>query len=150
MKKILIVLMLFCTLTISLILIKGKIDKNIFPSYKTKNIRINTFPLKLYLADIDTKREQGLSNIKSMPQDEGVMFIFNHSGSYSFWMKDMNFALDFIYLEKNKIVDLKENISPSTYPNTFVSNVPADTIIEVNSGIIKKYQIKKGMEIRSN
>ncbi len=85
----------------------------------------------------DAKREQGLSDIQKLPHNEGMIFIYSHSGSYAFWMKDMKFSLDFIYLANNKIVDLKEKIRPETYPNTFVSTVPADTIIEVNSGIIK-------------
>ena len=60
-------------------------------------------------------------------------------------MKEMLFPLDIIWFDQDfKVVEVMKDISPSTYPNTFVSKVPAQYIFEVNAGTAEKYGIKEG------
>jgi uncharacterized membrane protein (UPF0127 family) len=73
-----------------------------------------------------------------------MMFVFDKPDFYYFWMKDMNFPLDFIFIRDNEVVDLLENITLETYPQSFTSKVQADKVIELNSGEIKKSGIKIG------
>jgi uncharacterized membrane protein (UPF0127 family) len=73
-----------------------------------------------------------------------MIFVFDKPDYYSFWMKDMRFTLDFIFIKDNEIVDLLENIQPQSYPKTFTSKKPADKVIEVKAGTIKNLKIKIG------
>lgn len=119
-----------------------------FKDYKTIYIELNKRKFLLYVADDPQKREKGLSNVTSLADNQGMIFIFDKPDYYSFWMKDMRFPLDFIFIKDAKIIDLLENIPPQTYPKTFTSKMPADKVIELNSGIIKNLKIKIGDEIK--
>ena len=117
-----------------------------FIQYSIKQAKIGNKNYYLYLADTEDKRTSGLSN-KTIQVNEGMVFTFAKSGFYQFWMKDMKYPLDFIYLNHDIVVDYKTNISPSTYPNSFTSGVVADKIIELRAGEIQNSAIKKGQRI---
>jgi uncharacterized membrane protein (UPF0127 family) len=138
-----ITIILLGLLVLLFIFIKGQ-SVSSFPGYTETELNLHVHNLMLYIADNDKTREQGLSEIKKLKDNEGMIFIFNKPDYYAFWMKDMNFPLDFIYLNNNKVVDIKENISPQTYPQAFEPVNPSDKIIEVNVGTVQKLSIKKG------
>lgn len=104
--------------------------------------------LTVEIADNDKLRTKGLSGRKSLPNTAGMLFIYEKPGYYKFWMKEMNFSLDFVWINDDKIVDLTENISPADKNNPifplFTSRSPADKILEVNAGVIKSYGIRIG------
>lgn len=98
------------------------------------------------IADNDTKRAQGLSGREKMDFDHGMLFIYEGAGNYPFWMKDMKFSLDFIWILNNKVVGLSRNIpfpsSPYEQPATVFPQKQIDMILEVNSGFIDQNNIK--------
>jgi uncharacterized membrane protein (UPF0127 family) len=147
MNKLLIGLLLLIFIGIVFLFSQNRTSDNLFPSYESKDVKIGNDTFHLYIADTNAKREQGLSGVTTLPEKTGMIFVYSTPSFYHFWMKDMNFALDFVYIKNNKIVDLQENISPNTYPSTFTSKTQADSIIEFNPGTIKKYQFKEGMLI---
>lgn len=113
---------------------------------------MNGHLLNIEVADTNETRALGLSGRKNMPKNEGVMFIFPTPGFYRFWMKDMKFPLDFIWIDQNKVVDLSENIQPPTTVGienlpTFTSKAPFDKVLEVNAGVIKALKIDRGNRI---
>ncbi len=118
---------------------------------KTKTIKINNHQLYIEIADTDALRTQGLSGRTNLAQDHGMLFIFPTIGYYQFWMKDMKFPLDFIWIAKEKVIDFTENV---TSPNTdnenlprYTSKFPFDKVLELNSGIIKKLDIRIGDKV---
>jgi len=56
--------------------------------------------INVELANTNASREIGLSYRTSMNQDEGMLFVFDKIGKYGFWMKDMNFPLDILWLDE--------------------------------------------------
>lgn len=87
------------------------------------------------LADSDSERKKGLSNRSSLSPSEGLLFVFEESSKPAFWMKDMNFAIDIIWIdENNKIVDITEDFRPETYPETTSPTLPILKVLEVTSG----------------
>lgn len=96
------------------------------PIYLSENILI---------ADTERERDQGLSGMVSLEQYSGMLFVFPESGYYKFWMKDMLFPLDIIYLDNDmRIVTIVSNIQPESYPETIVSTQPARYVFEMNAG----------------
>lgn len=94
-----------------------------------KRIHIN-----VEIADTPALRSQGLSGRKDIGDYQGMLFVFNENGSYSFWMKDMNFPLDLIYIDETYyIVDIIENKKPCTQQEckSFVPSVPFKYVLEV-------------------
>ncbi|MBP6925730.1 MAG: DUF192 domain-containing protein [Candidatus Pacebacteria bacterium] len=91
--------------------------------------------LQLFVVDTPEKQARGLSYIQELPVDTGMLFIFPQEGDLSFWMKDMYFPIDIVWLDQSfTIIDIRENIDPETYPETFSPAMPAQYVIEVPAG----------------
>ena len=95
----------------------------------------------MYIADTPEKQKIGLSNTPLIKNNEGIIFVFDKPGLYGFWMKDMKFALDFIFIKDGLVVDILENIGPATYPKVFMGKEPYDIVIELSAGEVTKSKI---------
>ena len=97
------------------------------------------------VAKTEATRAHGLSGRQNLPENSGMLFVFDQPDFYYFWMKEMNFPLDIIWLDKNKnIVDITANLATSTYPNTVTSRLPAQYILELNAGWAEQNRLKIG------
>ncbi len=98
-------------------------------------LTIGNTEIKVELAESQGQRERGLSGRKSLPQNQGMLFVFEKPGLYSFWMRDMEFPLDIIWLDADyQVVDMAKNALPESYPNFFVPKREALYVLEVNTG----------------
>jgi hypothetical protein len=107
----------------------------------------------IYLLEASTtaEQEQGLSDVPSLASDTGMLFVFPSPGPYGFWMKDMDFSLDMVWLDQDfEIVHIESGLSPGTYPNVYYPGSPAQYVVEVASGTAQKFGLQAGqtMEIR--
>ena len=105
------------------------------------------------VADTDNTRKLGLSYFNSLPDGQGMLFVFPQVGTYSFWMKDMNFALDIIWVDENfEIIDRILNALPSSYPKTFTPSGPARYVIELPANTLDRdgFLIGKKIIIRND
>ncbi len=101
--------------------------------------------LNLIIAATKDERTQGLSDRPALDQNTGMLFIFDEPGFHGFWMKDMNFAIDMLWLDKDfKIVHIANNATPESYPMLFQSEESASYVLEVNSGFSDLKGLKKG------
>ena len=115
----------------------------------TKQLILDGRTVNLLVVQTPDETMWGLSDFPSLPPDTGMMFQFDTPGIYPFWMKDMRFALDMIWLDSdNKVVTIHENISPDTYhknpPELFLPTSPASAVIEVPAGFVKEYEVRIG------
>lgn len=104
--------------------------------------------IRLLIAKNPSSREHGLSGYESLPADQGMLFIFPRAGSVSFWMKDMKFPLDIVWIASNgKILGVTENISPKTYPKSFVSPGDVQFVLELNANTATAFGLRKGVAL---
>lgn len=104
--------------------------------------------LNVEVADNGFEREKGLTYRTSMNQDEGMLFVFDESGKYGFWAKDMNFPIDIVWLnEEGRVVYIVDNISPNTYPGAFINSANAKYVLEISAGVAEKYGIYLGTKL---
>ncbi len=88
-------------------------------------------------AESEALRVQGLSDRKNMAPTQGMLFVFDQSAKQCMWMKDMHLSLDIIWLnERGKIVSIKKNVGPETYPETFCTD--GKFVVEVLAGTADK------------
>lgn len=113
-------------------------------SFGMERATLGSASMQLFIADTDKERMKGLSGVRTLGKNEGVLFIFSLPGRYGFWMKDMQFSLDFIYLRDKKVVEVIKDVSPDTYPASIESRLPADSILEVKAGFVDRENIKVG------
>jgi uncharacterized protein len=117
-------------------------------SMEIATIWVKDQPIKVLTADTFNRRIKGLSGRQSLPDNWGMLFVFNHCGYHSFWMKDMNFPIDIIWLnQEGVVVDIAYNINPETWPKTFSPQKPACYGLEINAGLSDKYGIKLNQKI---
>ena len=110
-----------------------------------RTIHVGQNILKLKIADTEESRINGLSNTTSLCSECSMLFVFPKVGAYSFWMKDMNYDIDIIYIDENmKVIDVYDHVLKSEYPKTYVSNSPAKYVLEINAGKSQELQIKEG------
>jgi len=103
---------------------------------------------KLLVSDTEKTRETGLSGMKSLGDYIGMLFIFEKTGLYGFWMKDMLFDIDILWLDsEGNVVYLVEGVKKDSYPEIFYPNKNAKYVLELSSGDIKKRKIYLGQKI---
>lgn len=108
----------------------------------------NRAKINAFLADDFSKQQQGLAVYDQLEPNQGMLFKFNDSRVRHIWMKDMNFAIDLIWLdEEKKIIKIEENIGVDSYPETFSSGLPVKYFIETNTGWVKENQINTGQHV---
>lgn len=147
MKRVLIIALLI--LVFFLLFFSNKNPKD---QVKSQKIEINNYRLVVETADTDDLRIKGLSRRASLAKNGGMLFIYQTPGYYKFWMKEMQFPLDFIWIRDDKIVDITENVPVPDKNNQilplYTSQYPADKILEVNAGLIKSLGVKIGDKIK--
>lgn len=92
--------------------------------------------MKTELRDDSAERIQGLSGRESLGKDTAMLFAYdNEQDGLCFWMKDMKFDIDIIWLDSEKnIVDVKQFATAASFPEKFCPRKAAQYVIEVNSG----------------
>jgi len=83
---------------------------------------------------------------KELAKNKGMLFVFEKEVLPGFWMKNMEFPLDIIWINQDKrIIGINTNVFPCR--DSCESIVPPDRIkyaLEVNAGFVEKNQIKAG------
>lgn len=114
--------------------------------------QIEKIKINLELAEDASSRAEGLMNRNNLSTNNGMLFIFDYPEYANFWMKNVKIPLDMVFIYKNKIVKIYNEVpickkEPCPiYPS--ISKV--DCVIEVNSQFCKKNKIKVGQTITFN
>ena len=104
-------------------------------------------------AEIAKTKEQlsvGLSKRKDLPENQGMLFLFNEEQFLVFWMKDTLIPLDLIFLNKDKqIVKIVHEAQPCFGENcpSYFSDFESQYVIEVLGGFCDKYQINEASTV---
>ena len=115
------------------------------PNFNRGTVTVGNVKYVLLLAETTQELERGLSVVSSLSPSFGMFFIFQTSAKYSFWMRDMKFPIDIIWIDDSlHVVFIKESVSPETYPDMFVPPTPALYVLEVSAGEVGKNKIKVG------
>lgn len=95
------------------------------------------------------ERELGLSNTKKLQKNEGKLFVFDSLNRHGFWMKDMNYPIDIIWLDSDKkVVHIENSVEPYSYPDVYYANEPDMYVLEIASGAAVKADITKGSTLK--
>ena len=100
------------------------------------------------IADTPASHERGLSGHKPLLDNQGMFFIFDQPGINRFWMKDMLFSIDIIWISADmRVVGFEKSLSPLTYPQSFGPDLSSQYVLEVSAGQIEKLNIKIGDKV---
>jgi uncharacterized protein len=111
----------------------------------SKLVRLGNQTFYAMLADDDIERAQGLSGTNSLATNRAMLFEFEVPDTYCFWMKDMNYPLDIIFINENKqIVTRYKDLPPDSYPKSFCSAELSKYVLEVPAGTADRLNLKLG------
>ncbi len=125
------------------------------PAIFSKNVAVtihgHTFNAEV--AGTMLSRNKGLSGRPSFAADAAMLFIFNMPSRYGFWMKDMQFPIDIIWIRLGKVIGFSENAAPE--PGKNILNLTAyyppgniDRVLEVSAGTVQKYGFTVGDSVQ--
>ncbi len=105
--------------------------------------------LPLLVARTQAEHFKGLSGRASLDPYAGMLFVFPRPGQYPLVMRDMEFALDMVWIYEGKIVDIAHNTGvetgvPEEQLRLYQPRSPANLILELRSGSAQKYGLKIG------
>lgn len=116
---------------------------------KPVELAIGSTTISADLALSEDEQERGLGQRTFLGENKGMLFVFDEPSYPAIWMKDMLFPIDIVWLDKDfKIVTIKSNISPNTYPKAYSPDLPSKYVLEVNAGFMDAHGISVGDTIQ--
>ncbi len=92
-------------------------------------------------------QEHGLMHRESMPDNAGMLFVFNGEAKRSFWMKNTLIPLDMIFIARDGTVKHIHHMAKPLDENGVTSRHPAFAVLEINGGLSDKYGITVGDKV---
>lgn len=109
-----------------------------------QRIMIKEHPLFVEVVQTDEERMKGLMFREQLPEDQGMLFVFEFSRIQSFWMRNTFIPLDIAFIDsEGKIVDIQQ-MEPIDESKNYISAAPALYVLETNAGWFERHGVKVG------
>jgi uncharacterized protein len=98
----------------------------------------------------DVDRQMGLMFRASLPQDHGMLFVFEQPGLYGFWMKNCKFPIDMVWLDGNrKVVEIADNVPPCKKDPcpSYGGMQRSIYVVEMNAGQARREKVALGSTV---
>lgn len=115
------------------------------PTAETVAIGSTYIPVEVVFSDISMQK--GLSGRTSLEENSGMLFMFIEPAIHRFWMPDMHFPIDIIWIDRGQVLDISANVSNDFDPQNPKYYSPKEKVryvLEVNAGFAEKHNIKIG------
>jgi uncharacterized membrane protein (UPF0127 family) len=140
-KKLRLLLLFLVVLSTALVLLASRIQSG------SAQMHLQAKKYTLEVVSNGVEKQKGLGGLVDMPQDQGMLFLSDTSNNQCYWMKDMHFAIDIIWLSAEKKINyIEHNVQPKTYPKSFCH--PAKYVIELNAGEAAYNRLKLNQAIK--
>jgi|SRR3989344_2593852 len=139
----------FFFLILGLVIILGSIflflKQPVSRGEQVKFVKINDASIQVEVVRTPEARNQGLSGREVLPEGTGMLFVFEKSGQYGFWMKEMNFAIDIVWIaESFEVASIEHEVAPETFPKIFYPNQAVKYVLELPAGTSRNIGIDTG------
>lgn len=108
--------------------------------------------IAIEISDDAEERRIGLSNHIFLDSDRGMLFLFDDLSRPAFWMKDMDFPIDIVWLRDGTVVGIESDLQPTTVENppSVRPNDDINQVLEVNAGFALRHGLKPGQTLDIN
>ena len=120
------------------------------PPLPRETITVGATTFDVEMATTMAEQACGLSGREGLADNQGMIFLFGSGSTQTFWMKDMNFAIDMIWISDGRVVGFAQNAPPPA-PGTalwqlqlYSSPPDVDTVLEVAAGTVARDNIQIG------
>jgi len=113
---------------------------------ENNKVIINGKQINVEIADNDEEMTKGLMFRRELGENKGMLFIFEDSGSRTFWMKNTLIPLDIIFISEDfKIINIEKAEPCKLEPcKLYHSTDKARYVLEVNKGFTERKKINPG------
>ncbi len=129
-------------------LIKSQEVRSGSNGYRQVNITVNGLVLVADIAATDEQRTKGLSVKDRLAENEAMLFVFDKEAEHTFWMKNMKFPIDIIWIDTDKtVVHIEHNLQPCSSELLCPTYKPIDDslyVLETVGGFAERHDIIKG------
>ena len=133
-------------------LIIGKEATSNSNGYRQANVTINGVVLVADISASNEERTKGLSVKDALAENEAMLFVFGNEGEHTFWMKDMKFPIDIIWIDGNKtVVHIEHNLQPCGYGllcPTYKPDQDSLFVLETVGGFAEKHDVVQGTRVQ--
>ena len=121
---------------------------------QTALVSVGGAKIMAILSTTPDSQSKGLAIKDNLNENEGMLFVFDSPQKYSFWMKDMKFPIDIIWINSTgQIVHIEKNLPPCVLWLPCPSYAPNDNsmyVLEVVSNFTNKYDVSVGDPVNSD
>ena len=107
--------------------------------------------ISVEVADTVEKRSLGLGKRSGLENGWGMLFVFEKRKQHGFWMKDMEFPLDIIWLDNHRIAYILRNVQPAksgVIPPVMTPPVAGNFVLEIDAGRAEELKLQVGQRLR--
>jgi uncharacterized membrane protein (UPF0127 family) len=120
---------------------------------ETSVMTVGDEELTVEIADTSLLRTRGLSYRDGLEPGTGMLFVFGEARPLTFWMYEMRFCLDIIWIDNGQILGAAESVCPesgvpSSELTTYSSPCPASYVLEVPAGWMKEHGFGVGTPVQ--
>jgi len=107
--------------------------------------------ISVEVADTVEKRSLGLGKRSGLENGWGMLFVFEKRKQHGFWMKDMEFPLDIIWLDNHRIAYILRNVQPAksgVIPPVMTPPVAVNFVLEIDAGRADELKLQVGQHLK--
>ncbi len=107
--------------------------------------------ISVEVADTVEKRSLGLGKRSGLENGWGMLFVFEKRKQHGFWMKDMEFPLDIIWLDNHRIAYILRNVQPAksgVIPLVMTPPVAGNFVLEIDAGRADELKLQVGQRLK--
>lgn len=113
---------------------------------RTTVLHVGSHALKVEVAASEAERNRGLMFRKSLPREEGMLFIFDDPGYYAMWMKNTLIPLSVAFVDREGVILNIADMAPQTLDSHLAAG-PALYAIETNKGWFAAHHVQAGDKV---
>ncbi len=119
--------------------------------YQQVNVTVNGLVLRTDISANNEQRTKGLSVKDGLAENEAMLFVFDNEGEHTFWMKNMKFPIDIIWINSNKtVVHIEHSLQPCNLEFLCPTYNPGEDslyVLETVGGFAEKHDVVQGSQV---
>lgn len=109
-------------------------------------LKIDSHRVVAQVAKTENDRNRGLMFYKKLPENHGMLFVFETLKKYCFWMKNTQLPLSIAFLRDDGTITKISDMQPYSL-TTKCADEPVRYALEVNKGWFKKNKVNVGTRV---
>jgi len=107
-------------------------------------VSIGVHVIDAEVADTPERKQRGLSGRRVLPDGEGMLFPYASADLHGFWMPDMHFDIDILWIRGGRIVHVEPRVSKDEPLRVRRPSEPADLVLELPAGTAERRGFRVG------